>query len=363
MNFKTADMVFNFGTNSIKEKYRIKNELSGSMKKTLINRARMEYEIVEDLGRGNFKLDNPRKLFYSLDLEDKLNIDVYKYIVYSILTSCKKCHDDGNVFTLPVIKYYDEYNMINGHNYNKVYSMKNKISNEMSINPLTTTEFLDAVNKSLRYYLEQSLISMAGSNLINWRKILYVKKFNLSANFISDGIQSYSKEHLEGVPATKIDWQLDTDIKTMLKKKYNINSDEAIWKNSEFIKDYKDELKKNGILYFYNAYEVIVKSKENIEKLIEKLELNESLVDIGVKFSDSFIDLTMENANTKHIKAIENNKIDLHRFGEDYLKEYSTLSQVILNPLYKKIETKEELSCKIVYLKDGGYSTIIEKSE
>lgn len=346
-------MVELFGTDSNKESYYKNKRVSGSMKTSLILRAKKEYTTVEDLGKGKYKLEN--KIISNIIPNDKMIHPIYGNLIPAILINVKEYHDSSKVFCLSLNSIYSNFNMIN-NNYIHANSRKGTVSKILDVMPDVCYEFFDTTHAQLKYYLKNSLNLLSALGLIKYNMIPYVslakKEVDTSIIKGTDDIITITRRR-----ATKEEEQFIADIDKDIRIKYDIGKGKKLF--GEPLREYKDKISQINIEYIYECYEIICLEKVEIENILcfynstNKETLSEN-------FTNNFISLVMSNAESKHLKAIENNMIDFYRFNRKYLDDFLTLSNTTLD--YKS-ETVVIPKYKVDYIEDSYGGIRIKTTE
>lgn len=354
MIINTKDMVELFGTDSNKERYLKDKKVNGSMKATLISNAKKEYKIVEDLGRGKYKIEE--KINNILIPTNKMIHPIYGNLLPAILLNVKEYHDFGKVFCLSLNSIYSNFNMIN-KNYVNANSRRNSTSKILDVELNTCYEFFDTTHAQLKYYLINSLNILSSLKLIEYITVPYISLANkeIDTNIVkgTDDVVYITKRR-----ATAEEIQSIRDINSKIRQKYNITTiDSKLF--GEPLREYLEELKLMNIEYEYKCFEIICLDKIEIEKILEFYNSTDKK-ELSDNFTNNFISLVMGNAESKHLKAIENNMIDFYRFNKKYLDDFLTLSNNTLD--YKK-EIINIPKYKVDYYEDGFGGIRIKTTE
>ena len=166
-----------FASDNVKETYLRTYKVTGSMKSQLLNVAKNQYKIVEDLGRGKYNIDE--KFDGSIMIpNNKMAHPIYGNLIPSILINVKNFHDNEKVFCLSLSAVYSNFKMIHRDNYCNMRDRRRTTSEILDVNYDTLNEFFSITNTSLKYYLDNSVTLLENLRLIKCNKLIYVKLIN-----------------------------------------------------------------------------------------------------------------------------------------------------------------------------------------
>ena len=314
-----------FASDNVKETYLRTYKVTGSMKSQLLNVAKNQYKIVEDLGRGKYNIDE--KFDGSIMIpNNKMAHPIYGNLIPSILINVKNFHDNEKVFCLSLSAVYSNFKMIHRDNYCNMRDRRRTTSEILDVNYDTLNEFFSITNTSLKYYLDNSITLLENLRLIKCNKLIYVKLINSESVHTIGIVDSYIKTMYR--PATKEEQQFIEDNEYKIKEKYGISKDNKLFGKP------KDEmlniLKTINIEYTYECYEIICRDKKSINEICEFYSINK-LDNYSNEFSKNFISMTIANAEDRRNEAIMNNLSDFYRFSESYIMDFMKLSEKTLD--------------------------------
>lgn len=357
MELNNADFVRMFGDEKDLERYLKKNTLEVSAKKKLLKKAKIEYGIVEDLGRGKYFIDN--KLGYSMVLsEDKMSHGIYGSLMPSILINVKEHYDRNEVFCLSMNSIYYTFDMIN-KNYISMKNRKGIASNVLEVNPEVTFEFFESTTKKLSYYLEYSLNYLSSAGLIKYLKIPTVAL--IEKEIVTTKIKDTGATlTIDRRRATAKENQIIANIRDEVCKKHNIiNNGSRLF--GEAFEDYHAELKKYNIDYVYDSYEITCLKRDDVDFIIKYYGVNNKTI-LANSFSNNFINMAMEQVEKNHAKAIENNLLEFYRFNKKYLEDFSKLLNATIPKSTEEIEI-EQYKVEKIENGYGGYSISVTETK
>lgn len=344
-----------FASDSIKNSYEKNKKVTGSMKNQLLNIAKNQYKIVEDLGRGKYNIDE--KFDGSVMIpNNKLAHPIYGKLIPAILLNVKNFHDNERVFCLSLTNIYGSFKMIHRENYCNMKERGVTSSKMMDIEYETLKEFFNVTHDSLKYYLDNSIKLLETLGLIKHNKLMYVKLIEAeSIHTIFTNIESsVITRHRR---ATMEEEQYIKNLEASIRTKYNIPNNSKLFGRP--VEEIEKLLKNLNIEYYYDRYEIICIDKTNVNKISDFYNLD-NLNNISEEFSNNFISMTIANAESRHNNAVMNNLIDFYRFSEKYLKDFMKLSDTTLKPNSEKVFVP---NYKFNTIEDGrgGYTMKAEK--
>jgi hypothetical protein len=357
MIIKTKDLVDLFANDKQKEIFKKNGKLQTETKKYLLNNLKNEYKVVNQIGRGLFEIKDKIN-GTSIIPNNKITHDIYGNLIPAILINVKEFHDNNKVFCLSLNGVYSIFNMIHKHNYINMKNRPKTTSDLLDLSYENVKEFFDIIHKHLKYYLDNSITILEGMGLIRCRKIPYLKEINISSEHISeDNVIVISEKNEIYRRATKEEEQFKVDMEKILEEKFNIiNEKEKFFgeKAKEYTQYRNKLLLSKNIEFFYECYELICLKKDEINEIVNFHNINnkEKLSD---DFTKNFINLVIENANSRQRKAIESNKENFYRVSKKYLEDFTTLSNHALDyrattiyiPKHKVVYEENNSSCKI----------------
>jgi len=347
MIIKTKDLVLLFGNDKQKEYYEKYSKLPVNIKNAILNIAKEEYKIVKEIGRGKYEIDIKFNGTSAIP-NNKMEHQIFGNLLPAILFHIKDYHDNQLVFCLSMNSIYIELNTIHRYNYINIKNKKIESSKILDINLETIYEFFEVTHSSLKYYLENSIKILESMGLIKCNKILYLKEF--SQDETENNIKLFRR-------ASKEEEQFMYDLEGILEKRFDIKNQQEKYfgsKSKEYNTIKKDVLQDNKIDFFYENYELICINKKDINNILEFHDISEGNI-LSENFIKNFINLIITNAEGRHKKAIENNKIGFYRFSKQYLEDFGLLSNCTLNcnneiikfPNKDFSNKKEELICTL----------------
>ena len=343
-----------FGTKEQNDAFDKNRKVQLSLKNSLLSKARNEFKIVEDIGRGKYKLDE--KFDGSIIVpNNKMAHPIYGNLIPSIMINVKNYHDDGKVFCLSLNGIYSSFNMIHETNYSKMSDRRNISSKILKVDCDTLNEFFDVTHGSLRYYLDNSIDLLVALKLIKCNKIPYVSILvKESEHGIIDVESSFRRIRRR---STKEEEQFIEDCEREIRNKYSIDEGKLLFGKPKLELD--NMLKTKNIEYSFKCYELICLDKDNIDCIVEFYGVN-NLENLSKSFSENFISMTIANAENRHSDAIVNNIIDFHRFSEKYLDDFMKLANTTLDYTHADIFVPEYT---VTHYEDGygGCKTITKK--
>lgn len=346
-------MVELFGTDANKENYNKNKKVTNSMKRTLIINAKKEYVIVEDLGRGKYKIEE--KVSNIIIPNSKMLHPIYGNLIPAILLNVKEYHNEGKVFCLSLNSIYSNFNMIN-ENYIHANSRKGTASKILDVLPDICYEFFDSTHAQLKYYLKNSLNLLSALGLIKYNMIPYVSlvKKEMDSNIVkgTDDVITIMRRR-----STKEEEQFIADVDKEIRTKHDIGKGSRLF--GAPLKEYKDKLSKINVEYIYECYEIICLEKLEIENILHFYNSTDKET-LSDNFTNSFISLVMSNAESKHNKALESNMADFYRFNKKYLDDFLKLSNNTLDYKSKAIKIPKY---KVEYFEDNYGGIRVKTSE
>jgi len=216
------------------------------------------------------------------------------------------------------------YNMIHKDNYTNMKDRPFVTAELLDLDYNNTIDYFSVVHKSLKYYMESTLELLSNLKLIKVNELPYIKEYSESIEI------NKFKKHLKFRRATKEEEQKHKDLLALLDDKHSIMEEKERYyskKSKNYIEDYTDSLHSMGIDFFYDCYEVICLNKKNIEEILNFYDLSifDSLL-FSRNFSESFINLTIENAKTRVLK---NKKVE--SFVNKYIEDFTKLTKCTLD--------------------------------
>lgn len=249
--------------------------------------------------------------------------------------------------------------MIHKNNYNSIKSRKNTASKILDLDLDNTSEYLDGVHSSLKYYLSYTLNLLETLNLIKVNDIPYVKEYKIFSSIDKKS----SKELKENIyrRATKEEEQTQKDICKKLDIKHNIKEDKERWygkKSRKYINEYNKEIQSIGIEYFYECYEVICLDKKSIINILEFYDLNDTnRLILSENFKINFTNLIMNTAKTRISKRCE-----IEEVVNKYISDFEKLTMCTLDSSCENIYIPHH-TVKFEEDKFGNYSNNITKND
>lgn len=316
-----------FGSDIQKTTYEKTKKVAVNTKISILNSLKSQYKIVEDLGRGRYKIDE--KFDGSAIVpNDKINHPIYGKLIPSILLNVKRYNDNESVFCMPVSSIYIYYNMLH-RNYSNIRNNQAIASSILDLEIENTKMFFDSVNTSLKYYMKNTLDTLSSLKLIMYRTMPYV--------IIKD--EKFDK--MIHRRATVEEEQFILNLISRLDKKYGcengrdryhgINSKAYIIEETRFLRTIGVERK-------YDAFEVFCKNKEEIIKILDFYNLTDGCYkNISCEFVENFTNITSKNSANKSETIVNREK---------FLEDHNRLIELTLNPEAEHIFIPKEIKIK-----------------
>jgi hypothetical protein len=331
MIINNKELIELFGSEKNKAYYKKTKRVEQNTKISILNNIKNEYKIVEDLGRGRYKIDE--KINSSAIIpNNKMVHPIYGNLLPSIMINVKQYHDSSEVFCLSLNSIYSKFNMIHGNNYPKMYSRRHTTSDILNINFDTLNEFFEVTHRSLKYYLENSIKILESLKLIRCRMIPYVSLINAETEHKICNVDTDLK--VSKRRATKEEEQFIIDSEKNIRNKYNIGEGKRIFGIPQ--EELKNILNTINIEYYYDCYELLCLDKESVNNIVEFYNVN-NLEKLSETFRNNFIDITIANAEIRHEDAITQNLTDFYRFSKSYIDDFMNLSDITINTKHKNL--------------------------
>ncbi len=321
-----------FGTDVNKETYSKTKKVNNSLKEDLLSRAKCEYKLVIDLGRGRYEIDEKFEGEIIIP-SNKMAHPIYGNLIPAILINIKNYHENGQVFCLSLNSIYAKFDMINKDNYSKMSSRRRVTSKVLDINFETLNEFFEVTHSSLKYYLENSLNFLSNINLIKVIKIPYVSLIKAETEHHKKNILDSELKQLYR-RATKEEYQVILDYEEEIRKKYKIEKGNKLFGKPMI--ELKEKLEIHNIDFHYECYEILCMNSKEINHIVEFYGID-NLKYISENFCRNFINMTIANAEIRHNDAITMNIKDYYRFGREYVEDFMKLSNITLDTKHKSI--------------------------
>lgn len=340
------ELVMIWGTESNKNNYKKNKKVTGSMKKSLLDRARMECEI-EDLGRGKYKIIKIREVPIPktmVDIENTIYECLCPLILYNSISSY---HNKENKLEISLIKYYNLLQNIS-NNYNKIRYGSKDSCEKLDIDIQNHKDFFKESSSFLKRTLENSLNyleKMKTTKCYKFRMIVIrestldsdSEKINVDANYI----------HRR---ATDEEIRYELDVKDRIMKELNIEEEKDCYfsfKSKEFSRLIKEEYAKKDIKFFYDGYEIYYTS---IEKCINILNLfkNNNPNELTKIFNDYVINSIKTNAENRHLKY-QTSKVRSGINLDTYLNDYDKLLSNAISIESDNLVIKKDLDINYKY--------------
>ena len=327
-----------FGTEANKIKYSNDRRVNTSFKSTLLNRAKKQYELVIDLGKGKYTIDKKREQDITQNMLKMLKEDIYYNLTPVILSKVKYEYETNSVLLLPLIGCYDYFKVVNKTNYNNIRYNQSSACEQLNLDHNTIKEYFEIVTRSLKYYLEYCLNVLKKEGCLDYQKIKYIREKSMTTEHCMDEVSGNVRMHDRR--ATPEEIQLNADIKKLIRDRLDIKNDNDCYKSKEFNSMYRQQLNSHGILFIYDCYEIVCCDIDKINYIMSIYSFDD-LYEMSLKFSTIFEKITLDNANNRFI-----DKGKLYRIDEKYINDYLFLTS---NTLYKncdnlKLDTRPKVN-------------------